>query len=209
MKIAVICANGRVGKKIVEEALRQGLDVTAVAREENQTKAASFLQKNLFALTEEDLAGYDAIVDAFGAWTEETLVQHSTSLERLCDLLKGKKTKLYVVGGAGSLYVNKEHTLTVADGPSFPDAFKPLAKAMKDALTMLRKRKDVNWVYLSPAADFQAEGERKGSYILAGEELTLNAKGESVISYSDYALALIDVLLENKYNQVRISVVGQ
>lgn len=29
----------------------------------------------------EDLKAFDAVVDAFGAWTEETLPQHSTSLQ--------------------------------------------------------------------------------------------------------------------------------
>jgi putative NADH-flavin reductase len=29
-------------------------------------------------------------------------------------------------------------------------------------------------------------------YILAGEELTLNSKGESIISYADYAIAMVD-----------------
>ena len=32
MKLAVVCANGKEGKLIVEEALARGLDVTAVVR---------------------------------------------------------------------------------------------------------------------------------------------------------------------------------
>lgn len=32
MKIAVVCANGKVGKEIVQEAVSRGLDVTAVVR---------------------------------------------------------------------------------------------------------------------------------------------------------------------------------
>ena len=46
-----------------------------------------------------------------------------------------------VVGGAGSLYVNPEHTIQVADGENFPEAFKPLAQAMAVALSELRERK--------------------------------------------------------------------
>ena len=151
-KIAVVCANGKAGKLIVNEA----------------------------------------VVDAFGAWTEDTLPQHSTSLKHLCDILSGKETRLLIVGGAGSLYVNPEHTACVADGPDFPDAFKPLAAAMAKALGELRERKDVRWTYISPAGDFQAEGEKTGEYILGGEDLTLNEKGESIISYADYAVAMVD-----------------
>ena len=206
-KIAVVCANGEAGKLIVDEAVERGLDVTAVVRSENQTKAQHVLQKDLYDLTTEDLEQYDAVVDAFGAWTEETLPQHSTSLKHLCDILSGKETRLLIVGGAGSLYVDSEHTACVADGPDFPDAFKPLAAAMAKALGELRERKDVRWTYISPAGDFQAEGEKTGEYILGGEELTLNERGESIISYADYAVATVDEITEGSHIRERISVV--
>ena len=207
MKIAVICANGKAGKLIVKEAVSRGLDVTAVVRGENATEAKEVLKKDLFDLTADDLKEFDVVIDAFGAWTEETLPLHSTSLKHLCDVLSGTDTRLLVVGGAGSLYVNPEHTACVAEGPDFPDAFRPLAAAMAKALGELRARGDVKWTYLSPAGDFQADGERTGQYILGGEELTLNARGESVISYADYAIAMVDEAVSGSHIQQRISVV--
>lgn len=207
MKIAVVCANGKAGKLIVREAVNRGLDVTAVVRGENRTAAQNVLTRDLFDLTRADLEGFDVVIDAFGAWTEDTLPQHSTSLKHLCDVLSGTSTRLLVVGGAGSLYVNPEHTACVADGPDFPDVFKPLAAAMAKALGELRSRGDVQWTYISPAGDFQAEGERTGEYILAGEELTLNSRGESVISYADYAITMIDEAVQGDHIQKRISVV--
>lgn len=209
MKIAVICANGKAGKLIVKEAVDRGMEVTAVVRSDNATTAQKVLKKNLFELTAADLEGFDVVVDAFGAWTEDTLPQHSTSLKHLCDILSGTDTRLLVVGGAGSLYVNPEHTACVADGPDFPDIFKPLAAAMAKALDELRERKDVRWTYISPAGDFQAEGERTGKYILGGEELTLNSKGESIISYADYAIAMVDEIVNAANIQKRISVVKE
>lgn len=209
MKIAVICANGKAGRQIVKEAVARNMDVTAVVRGDNQTETEKALKKDLFDLTASDLQGYDVVIDAFGAWTEDTLPQHSTSLKHLCDILSGTDIRLLVVGGAGSLYVNPEHTVQVSDGPDFPDIFKPLAAAMAKALSELRQRNDVKWTYLSPAGDFQADGERTGKYILAGEELTLNAKGESVISYADYAIAMIDEAENGNHIQQRISVVAE
>ncbi len=209
MKIAVICANGKAGKLIVKEAVNRGLDVTAVVRGENATAAQKALKKDLFDLTADDLKGFDAVIDAFGAWTEETLPLHSTSLKHLCDILSGTETRLLIVGGAGSLYVNPEHTVCVADGPDFPDSFKPLASAMAKALSELRERKDVKWTYISPAGDFQAECERTGKYILGGEELTLNSRGESIISYADYAIAMVDEAVNGNNIQKRISVVRE
>lgn len=207
MKIAVVCANGKEGRLVVKEALARGLDVTAVVRGENKTDAEKVLKKDLFSLTKSDLSNFDVVVDAFGVWSEETLQQHSTSLAHLCDALSGTDVRLLIVGGAGSLYVNPEHTATVSDGPDFPDAFKPLASAMAKALGELRERKDVKWTYISPAADFQADGERTGNYILGGEELTLNERGESVISYADFAIAMVDEATKGNHIQERISVV--
>lgn len=208
MKLAVVCANGKAGLRIVEEAVSRGLDVTAVVREENRSAARAVIRKDLFDLTAADLAGFDVVVDAFGAWTSETLPLHSQSLAHLCDILSGTPTRLLVVGGAGSLYVNPEHTACVADGPDFPDAFKPLAAAMAQALAELRQRADVRWTYLSPAADFQPGGARTGSYTLGGEELILNAKGESVISYADYAIAMVDEAVSGNHIQQRLSAVS-
>ena len=208
MKIAVICANGKEGKLIVEEAITKGADVTAVVRGENQSKATKVIQKDLFDLTVTDLEDFDVVIDAFGAWTPETLPQHSTSLKHLCDLVSGKETRLLVVG-AGSLYVNPEHTVQVMDGADFPEVFKPLASHMGKALDELRTRTDVKWTYISPAGDFQADGAKSGKYILGGEELTLNARGESVISYADYAVAMVDEALNGDHIQQRISVVAE
>lgn len=209
MKIAVVCANGKAGQLIVKEALDRGLDVTAVVRGENKSAAKQVVVKDLFDLTAEDVKGFDAVVDAFGAWAPEVLPQHSTSLKHLCDILSGTDTRLLVVGGAGSLYVNAEHTAQVMDGADFPDMFKPLAAAQGKALDELRERSDVKWTFISPAGDFQADGERTGKYILAGEELTLNSKGESIISYADYAIAMVDEIESGKHIQERISVVRE
>ena len=209
MKIAVICANGKAGKLIVQEAANRGLDVTAVVRSDNATAAQKVLKKDLFDLTAADVKDFDVVIDAFGAWTEDTLPLHSTSLKHLCDILSGTDTRLLVVGGAGSLYVNPEHTMCVADGPDFPAIFKPLAAAMAKALDELRQRTDVKWTYISPAGDFQAEGERTGKYLLGGEELTLNSKGESIISYADYAIAMVDEAVKGNNMQKRISVVRE
>ncbi len=207
MKIAVVCANGKAGKLIVEEALNRNMEVTAVVRNENKTAAPQAIVKDLFELSEEDLSGFDAVVDAFGAWTSEILPQHSTSLKHLCDILSGTETRLLVVGGAGSLYVNPEHTVQVMDGADFPEEFKPLAAAQGKALDELRGRTDVRWTFISPAADFQADGERTGAYLLGGEELILNDAGESIISYADYAIAMVDEIEKGDHIQQRISVV--
>ncbi|MDD6120473.1 MAG: NAD(P)H-binding protein [Selenomonadaceae bacterium] len=205
--IAVVAANGRVARKVITEANQRGWDVTAFVRKEAPSEAQHVIVKDIFDLTKDDLTGFDAVVDAFGAWTEETLPQHSTTLAHLCDILAGTETRLLIVGGAGSLYLDGTHTTQVKDAPNFPSEFLPLATAMGKALAELRQRNDVNWTYISPAGDFQADGARTGKYLLAGEEFTLNSKGESIISYADYAIAMVDEIEKGNHVKERISVV--
>lgn len=208
MKIAVVAAAGKAGRKIVAEAAARGIEVTAFVRKAADIDGASkVVVKDIFALDADDLKDFDAVVDAFGAWTPETLPQHSTTLKHLCDLVSGSNVRLLVVGGAGSLYTNPEHTAQVFDAPNFPDDWKPLAKAQGKSLEELRGRDDVKWTFISPACDFQADGERTGKYIVGGEELTLNAAGESVISYADYAVAMVDEIINGNHIQQRIGVV--
>ena len=209
MKLAVVCANGKAGKLIVDEALRRGLDVTAIVRGENKTSATHALKREIMEITADDLKGFDAVINAYGGWTPEALAMHTPYLMHLCDVLAGSDTRLLVVGGAGSLYVNQEHTMQLFQTPDFPEDYKPIAAAQVKELDALRKRDDVKWTFVSPAADFRPDGEKTGKYILAGEELTLNAKGESVISYADYAVAMVDEVMKGNHIRQRISVVKE
>lgn len=209
MKIAVIAANGKAGSLIVKEAVNRGMDVTAIVRGENKTVAPKVIVKDLFELTKEDLIGFDVVVDAFGNWTPDAIKLIPAATVHLAKILSGSDIRLLVVGGAGSLYVDSDHTKTVVDVTPFPDAAMPVVNGHGKALEELRKLDDVNWIYVSPAGDFQADGERTGKYILGGEELVLNSKGESVISYADYAIAMVDEIESGKHSKERISVVSE
>ena len=209
MKIAVVAANGKAGQLIVEEAVKRGHDVTAIVRSENKTQAQHLLKKDLFDLTKEDLVGYDVVATAFGAWIAETLPLHSKSIEHFNDLLAGTSTRFLVVGGAGSLYVDKEKKVRLVDTAEFPADYKPLSSAQADELDLLRTKKDLNWTFVSPAAEFIPDGAHTGEYILAGDFFTVNEAGESKISYADYAIAFVDEIESGKYIQERISVLGK
>ena len=193
MKIAVVAAAGKAVRKIVAEAAARGFEVTAFVRKPAEIDgAAKIVVKDILALEKSDLENFDAVVDAFGAWTPETLPLHTTTSQHLCE---------------GSLYTDETHTTQISEKANLPAEWNPIIDAAANALNELRKRNDVKWTYISPALDFQADGERTGKYILAGEEFTLNAAGESVISYADYALAMVDEIASGNHIQKRISVV--
>ena len=207
MKIAIIAANGRAGKLIMNEALERGLDVTAIVKDKTKinNSKVKVIEKDLFNLTKDDLKEFDTVVSAFGIWDEKELDKHSLVMEHLCKILANTNIRLMVIGGAASLYVNKEHTMILKYTPNFPDIFMGVAVSSIKAFDILKSKKDVLWTYVSPSADFQADGEKTGEYNIGNDELLINSKGESCISYADYAAAFADEIVNKKYLNQRIT----
>ncbi len=211
MKVAIIAANGKTGSLVLNECLKKGFEVTAFVRREGTVTnpKVNVVVKDIASLSSDDLNGFDAVVNCFGTWTSETLPLHKEYTAKLCDLLKETDTRLIVVGGAGSLYVNKEHTVQLYQTPEFPKEYLEIATSQVEELAYIRTRSDVAWTFFSPAAVFDPEGRYTGSYTLGGEELILNSEGESYISYADYALALADEIENKKFVGKRFTAVGK
>ena len=209
MKVAIIGANGKSGSNLVQEALKQGHDVTAIVRnKEYKNSDVKVVYKDVFELTKADLEGFDAVISAFAAWSDETFPLHKKVAKHLTDALSGTKTRLLVVGGAGTLYVDDKQTM-VMDTPSFPAVYMGVAKATAESFFELKDRSDVLWTYVSPAGDYDANGARTCRYVLGGDNLILNSKNESYISYADLALAVIDELKNGAFVQKRFTAVGE
>ena len=113
--------------------------------------------------------------------------------KHLADALSGTKTRLLVIGGAGTLYVDDKGTMAM-DAPDFPPEYMGVAKATAESFFELKGRTGVLWTYVSPAGDYDANGARTGKYVLGGDNMILNSQNESYISYADLALAVIDEL---------------
>lgn len=98
MKIAVIGATGKAGQKIVEEAVQRGHEVTAIVRSAAKVTAAiPVIEKDVFDVTQEDVKGFDVVVNAFGAPAgQEDL--HVKAGRHLISIFQGIPTKLVVVG---------------------------------------------------------------------------------------------------------------
>lgn len=211
MNIAIIGATGKQGKLLVKEATRRGHHVTAIVRNKNKLLDfnGNIIEKDIFQLTYDDIKDQEVIIDAIGVWTPEEMPLFHSTLDFLSNLVSGKPNRLLVVGGAGSLYVDKEHTIRLMDTPEFPDMFKPVATNMGIGFDNLRKRNDVNWTYFSPAANFDAEGNRTGEYTLGEEEVILNKAGNSYISYADYAIAMIDEAEKGSHIKSRFTAISE
>ncbi|WP_122863320.1 NAD(P)-dependent oxidoreductase [Campylobacter showae] len=209
MKIAIIGANGKSGSNLVQEALKQGYDVTAIVRnKEYKNDDVKVVHKDIFELTKADLAGFDAVISAFAAWTPEAFPLHKKVAKHLADALSGTKTRLLVIGGAGTLYMDDKQTM-VMDTPSFPAGYMGVAKATAESFFELKTKSDVLWTYVSPAGDYDADGARTGKYVLGNDHVILNSQNESYISYADLAIAIIDELKNRNFVQKRFTAVGE
>ena len=110
--------------------------------------------------------------------------------------------RIIMVGGAGSLEVSPG--LQIVDAPTFPDAYKPVALAHRDAFHVIRES-DLNWTYFSPAMMIQP-GERTGKFRLGKDALVSDDKGNSSISAEDYAVALVDEVEQGRHTKQRFTI---
>ena len=170
MKIGIVGASGKVGSLILKEAVSRGHEVTAIVRDASKLKdqSGSVIEKNVFDLKTEDLNQFEVVVNAFGAPLGEEQA-HVDAGHVLIEALRGTKTRLIVVGGAGSLYVDENKTVRLIDTPEFPDFVKPTAKGQGRNLEELLQTTDLTWTFISPSAVFDAEGKRTGKYTI-GED---------------------------------------
>ena len=196
MKIAVFGAGGRIGSRIVDEALNRGHDVTAVVRHpENYTKIHTHLKVakgDLFNSQDVETGAFDqdAVVSAY---SPAAGIPPSTITELAVPLINGLKQahvkRLIIVGGAGSLEVAPG--LQLVDTPDFPAIYKPVSLAHREALKIYQKDHDLDWTFVSPSAVIEP-GERTGKFRTGTNQLLSDANGKSFITMEDYAVAVID-----------------
>lgn len=211
MKIGIIGATGKAGSFIMKEALLRGHEVTAIVRDASKLseKRASVLEKDIFELTAEDLKGFDVIVNAFGVPPEKA-EQHTEAGKILIEALKSAPaTRLIVVGGAGSLFVDEAKTTQLIETPEFPDAFKAIASGQSQNLADLEASEGIKWTFLSPAAFFDPKGMRTGRYQIGEDSILFNSKNKSYVSYPDYAVALLDEVEQPRHLNKRFTVVSE
>ena len=211
MKIALIGASGNIGREIAREAVRRGHTVTAITRSPQKLSTEIAAERlgvivktaNLFDAAElrAAVAGNEVIASAFGP--EAGAASGVSSVPQAVEALIGaaratKIPRLVVVGGAGSLEIGPGKQLV--DSPDFPEAYRNLALAHRDAFNRLRQADDLQWTFFSPAAMI-GPGEKVGRYRVGRRTLIADAEGNSRISYADYADAFVSELENKAYPQ--------
>ncbi|WP_221568764.1 NAD(P)-dependent oxidoreductase [Alkalihalobacillus sp. TS-13] len=210
MKIGIIGASGKSGKMILKEVLRRNHDVTAIVR--NGTSIThpdvNVVEKNIYDLTPNDLKPYDVVVNAFGAPIGEEK-PHVTAGHALIEALNGTNTRVIVIGGAGSLYVDEKQTTRLIDTEDLPENVQRTAIGQTKNLQELRESQGITWTYVSPPAFFDPEGPKTGVYQKGKDNLLKNTKGESYISYADLSIAVVDEIENPQHINERFTVVSE
>jgi Putative NADH-flavin reductase len=201
MKVALIGIGGRVGSRLAEELLGRGHRVTGIARNIDGIAARPGLtlkrgDANDPAALAALIAGHDALVSA-GRFVSM----------KAPELIAAAKDSglggLICVGGAGSLELEPGKLLALSEG--FPEAAKAEALAGIEFLAALRLERELDWLFISPQAEF-APGVKTGKYRLGKDELLRDAGGRSWISMEDFSVALVDELERPRHHRERFSV---
>ena len=220
LKILVYGATGKVGSRVVEEALNRGHLVTAVSRDPSritnihdhltavqgdildpESVASLVVDQDIVIVSVRGIAGKSKDPnDAVPRIGIEMVVNALRDMEDAAG-------RVIHVGGSGSLEV--EAGVVYAD--KLPKVLLPKKLELEIAgqvlaLEYLRTVTDVEWSYATPAKNF-TNGERTGVFRIGGDQLLEDSRGRSRISRADFAVALIDEAENAEYVRQRFSVV--
>jgi uncharacterized protein len=205
MNVVLYGATGNSGQRILKELTNRGHHVTAVARDTSKVPSTVKAVKDDLSRVEaiaSIIAGADVVVSAYAPPQDNTDALLGVTERQIAAVKKAGTSRLIVVGGAGLLEVAPGVTL-IASG-YLPEAYLPIATSHEKALGIL-KASDINWTYFSPAGYFEA-GERTGKFRLGTINLIANEKGDSRISFEDYAVALADEIETPAHERGQLSI---
>ena len=207
MNILVIGANGKAGHRIVEKALKAGHQVTGLVRREGAIEGIPTIVKDALQLKKQELTQFDVVVNATSAFTPDTYHLPADLTLLLVKALANTNTRLIAIGGAGSLYVDEDHTVQLNDTPEFPKEFLARSKTHGKSDDILRKFSNVDWTMFTPPPVLDAEGPESNDYVLGNENVILNKEGKPYISYATFAQILVDEINNHKFGRQRFTAV--
>ena len=211
--VVLIGASGFVGTAILNELLNRGHKVTAIVRDPAKVTASNPNLKVVQAdVTDTDVLieaskGKDAVISAYSpGWKnpniyEETLKNYPLIVD---SVKKAGVERLLIVGGAGTLFYAPGKM--VMDADDVPAKLLPGIKSLGEFyLNTLRKENDIDWIFLSPAANMTPR-ERTGKFRIGKDDLVVDVNGDSNISVEDYAVAMVDELEQKHHHKERFTI---
>ena len=199
IKLAVLGASGRAGSEITKELASRGHSVLAIARKPEAIPTGAGVMA-----VQGDASDADALADLIrGSDVVVSALHFDVPAETLLAALKTAGVpRLLVTGGAASLEVAPG--VRLIDTPEFPEEWKVFAQGGIAFLDALRSETDIDWTFFSPAAVIE-EGPRLDYFRLGTDQLVTDDKGESRISFADYAIAMVDEVEQPRHSRARFT----
>jgi len=215
MKLLIIGATGMAGSALTTTALAYNHEVTALGRSAEKlaklpaSPNLTTRAEDAFALTKAELVKFDVIIDAMATPPALAYLHVDLATKLVAMLRNTTSPRLVFILGAGSLKTGADDHLFVHDIEKSPEAagFVDIPQNQLSELQFLQTVTNVNWVGISPAADFHA-GEATPA-ILGTDHLLANAAGASVTTSGTMAATVLAEIEMPKHHQERFTVANQ
>ena len=217
-RILIYGASGRIGQRIVDEALYRGYSVTGVTRSPERLEGykdrigvatGDILDR---ARTAELIAQHDAVIVSIGGAPTNNDPQKyiaalaAQSLIEVLDDFGPDGPRLIFVGNLFTLIYDDGKTLLELGRVDKSHPYYAMFHGHQIALNRFRASKGINWTVATPPNGLRLNG-RTGKIRWGGDELLRDPDGESSqISREDFAYAIFEELESGSYVGKRFNV---
>jgi len=200
MKIAIIGATGMAGTALYKESLLRGHEVTAIVR--HKDKAVSLLGDGVKVIDK------DVIINAFATDPAKAYLHLDLAAKLVNFFRETEKPRLFFILGAASL-LDENNKLFLDTLKTLPDVAPWISIPVEayKTLNFLRSIENVNWVGVSPSAEF-VPGEATVP-VLGKDHLLSSSKGKSVVTSGTMAVAILDEVENPQFIRTRFTVCNQ
>ena len=209
-RIAVIGGTGYAGRNIVAEAVDRGHTVVSVARTvpAERVEGATYIEGTLLdspSLVAE-LQGVDVVVVTVPARGDMEGSVRPNVAELVASL--PQNVRMGVIGGAGGSQVSEGGPRLFDVSAQPPEVLPEIQTGLNLLEALQRAPESLDWFYISPAATFGAWNPERvtGTYRISDDVLLSDDRGESYISATDLALAVLDEIEQPRYHRRRFHV---
>jgi uncharacterized protein len=213
MKIAIIGATGMAGTDLYKESVSRGHEVTAIVRHKDTAisllgNGVKVIDKDVFDLTKSDLESFDVIVNAFATAPSKAYLHLDLATKLISFFRETESPRLFFILGAASL-LDENNKLFLDTLKTVPDVASWISIPMEayKTLNFLRSIENVNWVGVSPSAEFIA-GEATVP-VLGKDHLLTDSNGKSLVTSKTMAIAIMDEIENPQFIRTRFTVCNQ
>ena len=211
-RIKVLGGTGYAGAAVVREAARRGHSVTSYSRNPPDEPVAgveyvtgSLLEPGSLAQTVHDV---DVVFETMSP-RGDLAGRLEGVVDELIRLADAAGVRLGVLGGVSSTLVAEGGPRLFDVSPTPPPEVLPEIQTGLNLLDALQEAPEsLDWFYVSPAQVFGAWNPERvtGAYRISDDVLLKDENGESYISATDLALAVLDEIEQPRYRRRRLHV---